>query len=76
MHNYTDKELFDSENRRIEFLINRDSKSQVVEFCKQGIKNYRTVLRKTPGILTRRALVVSCIVYRSILISYGKYYRN
>lgn len=71
---YTDSELTKSELDRLLFLLKRDGHDSTIEFAKRGMKNYKMVLRKTPSILTRRALVISRLVYRQFLINYNEYF--
>ena len=74
MGKYSDYELHTSELNRLLFVLSRDGHDSAIAFAKQGMKNYKMVLRKTPSILTRRALVISRLVYRQFLINYNEYF--
>ena len=67
----TNQQLFDSENQRLMFIIERDDLDAAILFAKRGIKGYRSIIKSTKGIITKRALVISCIVYRRFLNANG-----
>jgi hypothetical protein len=68
MKRETLEELVDSEARRLEFVLKRDGLQSMVEFAQRGFLGYRAVLKTTPGILTKKALIVSRFMYRHVLM--------
>lgn len=64
-----------SEKDRVEYVLMRDGVDAAMEFCRQGLRQYRAALaeRNSSGFRTgygfayRRQLVEACVYYRRYL---------